>query len=75
MSYDIAKDIQPNLNSIIEAFDLYENIYKPKITVSYVDRDTEHKRIITYHQEVVHNSRSGPHIEAVRCKDILIQKL
>ena len=74
MEGDIAEDIQSSLNSIIEIFDGYDNIYKPKITVSYVDRDTNNITIMCYKQDVVHNSRSGPHIEAVKYKEYEIIK-
>ncbi len=56
------------LNHIAEVIDSY-GVWDAKITISYTEGDE--KTIIKFKPDTVHNSRAGPHIEAVLDKIVL----
>lgn len=66
----IEKDIQYDLDNIMETFDRI-NAGNVKITVSFFDRDVNRKRKITYALGTIHKSRSGPYIGADKVKDVI----
>lgn len=50
------------LNFIAEVIDMY-GVWDAKITISYTQGDK--KTTMKFKPETVHNSRAGPHVEAV----------
>lgn len=70
MNIDI--EIQRDLNRIMEILDLHDEIYRPKIIVSYIDRDSDQKRCMHYDSDndIFRNS-----ISARKYKDIISQEI